>query len=51
MWKQDKRIYIGLYGGLLSLILAIISCIVIGNEFYYVSIFLFCAMVFFIGFL
>jgi hypothetical protein len=50
MWKEDKRIIIGLFGGLLSLILFIISCFAIGDKASLICIFLLCATAFFLGY-
>jgi hypothetical protein len=50
MWKQDKRAYIGLYGGLISLALLIIDGFVFGNRTTpYLSLFFFLAALFFLG--
>lgn len=51
MWKQDKRTTTGLFGGLLSLILFIVSCFSIGNQAPLVNIFFLCLTAFFLGYL
>lgn len=49
MWNQDKRVYVGIYGCLLSTILFISSCFAIGNKAPYLILFFLLCSFFFLG--